>query len=108
MDLPFERSLADAVAFLRDLPRQREAVPGAPDGRSASLAPPPGLRAALLVDPPPASPRVDYDLLFGAPEGGTVSLNWRADGGVPWVVEYADHWAANHVVTVNDHPVTVQ
>jgi putative peptide maturation system protein len=60
------------------------------------------------VDQPPASLRVDYDVLLGYPDGGTLALTWHADDGVPWFVQYADHWAANYVVTVNDGHVTIQ
>jgi putative peptide maturation system protein len=51
---------------------------------------------------------VDYDLLLEHPDGGTVALSWRADDATPWSVAYADHWAANYVLSVNDHAVTVQ
>src|SRR5262245_39178349 len=68
----------------------------------------PGVRADLLVDQPPASRQVDYDLMLSHPEGGTLALSWRADEGVPWAVQYADHWAANYVLTVDARDVTIQ
>src|SRR5687767_453939 len=101
-------ALAHAVSFLQELPRRREEVTDARARLEEFRQAHPGLRADLLVDQPPASPRADYDLLLGHPQGGTVALNWRADEGVPWAVDYADHWAANYVVTVNEKCVTVQ
>jgi len=68
----------------------------------------PGLRVDLLVDQPPGSPEVDYDVLLQDGDRGTVALSWRADSRTPWSVVYADHWASNYVLSVNDNHVTVQ
>lgn len=100
--------LSHAVLLLRELPRGREDVGDARSRFEGFRATYPGVRADLLVDQPPGSRQVDYDLLLEHPEGGTVALSWRADDAIPWSVEYADHWAANHVVTVNNHGLTVQ
>jgi putative peptide maturation system protein len=108
MQPELEAALIAGVAFLRELPRERVAVATARARLPAFRAAHPGLRIDLLVDQPPGSPRVDYDLFFGGADGSTIALNWRADAGLPWVVEYADHWAANFVVTVNRRDVTVQ
>lgn len=105
---PLETVLAKAIALLRKLPRDREAVAEAYTLLNELRGAYPGIRMDLLVDLPPGSAEVDYDFLLEHPEGGTLALNWRADEGTPWAVEYADHHAANYVVTVNDEPVTVQ
>src|SRR5262249_52159125 len=104
----FDEALSGAVSLLRGLPRERE---GMPEGRARLehfRREYPGVRADLLVDQPPASRQVDYDLMLSHPEGGTLALSWRADGGVPWAVQYADHWAANYVLTVDAREVTIQ
>ena len=66
------------------------------------------LRADLLIDRPPCSHRMDYDLFLGLPDASTLALSWRPDAGIPWNVEYADHWSANFVVTVNGWHTTIQ
>jgi peptidylprolyl isomerase len=66
------------------------------------------LRADLVVDQPPGSLRADYDLLLGDPTGGSMALSWRPDDGEPWSVSYAEHWAANFVVSIDGEGVTVQ
>src|SRR5262245_32273598 len=108
MEREFEAALSEGIAFLRDLPPGRGEVAASRSRLEAFRAAHPGLRVDLLVDQPPGSPRVDYDLLLGGPDGSTVALNWRPDRGLPWVVDYADHWAANFVVSVNRKDVTVQ
>jgi putative peptide maturation system protein len=108
MHLAFDEALTHAVSLLRELPRGREEVPEARARLERFREAHPGIRADLLVDQPPASVRVDYDLLLGHPDGGTAALSWRADEGVPWSVQYADHWAANYVLTVNAQMLTIQ
>jgi len=108
MPTPFDAVLADAIQSLRSLTRLRSDVPRSRERIDRFRAAHPGLRANLLVDQPPGSPEVDYDLLLEHPDGGTVSLCWRADDGIPWRVEYADHWAANYVLSVGEQHITVQ
>ena len=104
------RILTQAVALLRELAFARAAPSAAfirvAEWRSQHL----GLRADLLVHRPPASDCAEYDLLLGLPEdrSDTIALSWRADRGEPWTVNYADHWASNYLVTVNDTSTTVQ
>jgi putative peptide maturation system protein len=62
----------------------------------------------LLVDAPPASDTVDYDILLHDPAGGVVALSWRPGGQTPWGILYSDHWASNYVASVDDHHMTVQ
>jgi len=56
----------------------------------------------------PGSDVLDYDVLLTIPQAGAVALSWRPDEGVPWSARYADHWAANFVLSVNDQPTTIQ
>ena len=104
----FTRTLEDSVVLLRELPRKREDIQKARARVRRFKEKHSGTRVDLLVDQPPGSPRVDYDIFIGHPDGGTAAISWRTDEGVPWSAEYADHWAANYVVTVNDRHVTVQ
>src|SRR5688572_5273927 len=108
MPSPFDEALSGAVSMLRELPRDRQAAPHAASALHTLRVAHPGIDVELVVDQPPGSPRVDYDLVLGHPEGGTVGLCWRADDGVPWAVEYASHWAASFVVSVNKEHVPVQ
>jgi putative peptide maturation system protein len=108
MQRTFEAALIDAVSFLKELPRERDAAATAHSRLKHFQEAHPSVRLHLLVDQPPGSPRVDYDLLLGLPDASTVALSWRPDDGVPWNIEYADHWAANFVVTVNGWHATIQ
>jgi putative peptide maturation system protein len=109
MQRAFEGALVDAVLLLQELPRQR-GERGLADSRLRHFREThPDVRADLLVDDPPGSSRFDYDLLLGLPgDAGTLALSWRVDSGVPWNIEYADHWAANFVLTVDGLHVTIQ
>lgn len=108
MSPALDAAIAAAVELLRTLPRQREDAGAARASFEKFRSSHPGVRTDMVVDQPPGSPQVDYDILLGHPSGGSLVLGWRADEGVPWSVEYADHWASNFVVTVNDRPVTIQ
>ena len=104
----FDESLGAAVALLRELPRGRAEVDEARRRLSAFRAANAPLRTDLVVDRPPASTAVDYDLLIEHPEGGTIAMSWRSDDGTPWLVDYSDHWAANYVVSVGEHHITIE
>ena len=104
----FTLALGNAVELLRQLPRARLAVPEAKRRTGAFRADHPDLQATLVVDRPPATHEVEYDLLLQHPEGGTVALTYREDRGVPWAVDYSDHWAANYVVSVDGEHLSVQ
>lgn len=104
----FTKTLEDSVVLLRELPRKREDIQKVRARVRRFKEKHSGTRVDLLVHQPPGSPRVDYDVFIGHPDGGTVAMSWRTDEGVPWPAEYTDHWAANYVVTVNDRHVTVQ
>src|SRR5690348_16386675 len=100
--------LARAARFLRELPHGRDDAEHVRAQFRSFKAAHPTFRVDLLVDQPPGSLNVDYDMLLGHPDGGTVALSWRPDNATPWSVMYADHWAANYVVTVNNHAFSVQ
>ena len=100
----------EGVSLLRELARTPT---GHTDARARVAAwrdTYPGLRADLLVYRGPATDRTEYDLLLGMPGDGadTVALSWSPDRGEPWAICYADHWASNYLVTVNNVPTTVQ
>lgn len=99
--------LGEAATLLRELPRHAHAVDQATERVQAWAARHPTLDVRLVPDRPPTRLDVDYDLLLTSAEG-TLALSWRGDDGVPWLVEYADHWASNLVVSVNNRRITVQ
>jgi putative peptide maturation system protein len=108
MESSLARALEQAVALLAELPRGREDVADAQARAARFGIAHPEFEPELLVDRPPGSPRVDYDLFLRHPAGGTVALAWRGDDGLPWPGRYATHWAANYVVSVDDRDVTIQ
>jgi putative peptide maturation system protein len=108
MKISLEQTLSDALALLRELPRQRSSVESAHARFKRFQKVHRGVRCDLVVDQPPASDKADYDILLGATDGGTVAVSWRPDEGVPWSVEYADHWAANYILTVNELHISIQ
>ncbi|MEU1737462.1 TIGR04500 family putative peptide maturation system protein [Streptosporangium sp. NPDC020145] len=103
----FATDLADAVALLRRLPPARDAVRDAHRRVRDWAAERPWLRADLVVDEPPGTTRVGYDLLLEHPEGGTVALSAEVDDGVPWLVDHSTHWAAGQVVNVDGHGLSI-
>ncbi|MEV0388667.1 TIGR04500 family putative peptide maturation system protein [Nonomuraea sp. NPDC050643] len=50
---------------------------------------------------------MDYDLVLDHPDGGTVALTAPPEDGVPWLVDHSTHWAAGHLVSVDDVHVSV-
>jgi putative peptide maturation system protein len=101
-------TLAAAVELLRKLPRGREDKDVARAYVESFRVAHPGVGVDLLIEKLPASPDVDYDLLLRGSEGETVALSWRADDGVPWTANYAEHWAANCVASVGNQHIEVQ
>lgn len=108
MNTSFQKTLSDVVSLLNELPRQRSSVESAHARFKRFQEAHRGVRCDLLVDQPPGSNEADYDILLGAPDGGTVAVSWRPDQGVPWTVQYSDHWAANYVLIVNKHRTSIQ
>lgn len=102
-DLP--AALADAVALLRAL--ALEDADGAAT-LEAFRAAHPGFRATLCEDRPPGSGRVERDLHLEHEALGGVSVAWREQDGSPWALLYADHWASQYVLSVDERPVTIR
>ena len=107
-DTGFEAALRDARHLLHDLPRTRDAIVDARERLNRWRAEHPGVRAELVADQPPGSLFVDYDLILDDPTGGTLAVTWRPDDGVPWLVNYAEHWASNLVASIDGEGITVQ
>ncbi|WP_344056685.1 TIGR04500 family putative peptide maturation system protein [Microbispora corallina] len=97
----FGGDLASAVRLLRTLPRRRQDVGQAERRVRAWSAERPALAAELVVDEPPGTGQVGYDLLLAHPEGGTVAISAQTEDGVPWLVDHSTHWAAGQVVSVD-------
>ncbi len=104
----FKQALSDSVQTLQELPRQRALVEDSRARFRRFRSSHPGVHCDLLVDQPPGSETVDYDILLSGPDGGTVAVTWRPDQGLPWTVQYSDHWAANYVLSVNELHVSIQ
>jgi putative peptide maturation system protein len=108
MSTSFEHALMDAVSLLRELPHHKNSIENARARFKRFSTSHRDVRCDLLVDQQPGSREADYDVLMGAPDGGTVALSWRPDNGIPGGVQYADHWAANYVLTVNERHTSIQ
>ena len=103
-----DRALAAAAELLQRLPRGRHDTRRAREQFAPLKASHPDLLPQLVAHPVPASDSVDYDVLLTRAGAGTLSLTWRADDGVPWAPEHADHWAANFVLSVDGFSVSIQ
>ncbi len=105
---PFKQALSDSVGILQALPRQRAFVEDSRALFQRFRSSHPEVRCDLLVDQPPGSETVEYDILLSGLKGGTVAVTWQPDEGLPWTVQYSDHWAANFVLSVNELHVSIQ
>jgi putative peptide maturation system protein len=103
-----EQALADALALLRELPRHRHGERPARARFEQFKASHPGLPCRLLIEARPGSDDLDYDILLTIAGAGAVALSWHPDHGIPWTARYADHWAANFVLTINGRSTTIQ
>ncbi|WP_436760084.1 TIGR04500 family putative peptide maturation system protein [Streptosporangium sp. V21-05] len=103
----FAKALQSGASLLRTLPRRNAGVADAHRAVGEWAARYPEVRAQLVVDRRPGTPVVDYDLLLDHPDGGTVALTASPEDGVPWLIDHSTHWAAGHLVSVNDVDVTV-
>lgn len=103
----FERAVMAAIDFLRRADRDRAAKEATRRAFQILRKKHLPLHMELVVDHPPASCRVDYDVLISDADGTTTMLGWHRDEGRPWSIDYADHWAANFVVTVNKRHLTI-
>ncbi|MGA4988013.1 TIGR04500 family putative peptide maturation system protein [Nonomuraea bangladeshensis] len=101
----FATELAEAVALLRQLPKN---LPDEARRRVRTWSEErPWLSAELVVDQPPGSTRAGYDLLLEHPAGGTVALSTEVDDGIPWLVDHSTHWAAGQVLRVDGHDLSI-
>lgn len=103
-----EKALLEAAALLRELPRQRHLVARARAQFARIRTDNPAAAPRLFADVRPGAETADYDILLTLPDSGTFSLSWHPDEGMPWTPHYADHWAANAVLTVNGRATTIQ
>ena len=103
-----DRALSAAAELLQRLPRGRHETRQARELFAGLKTSHPDLLPQLVAHPVPASDTVDYDVLLTRAGAGTLSLTWRADDGVPWAPEHADHWAANFVLSVDAFSVSIQ
>ncbi|MEV4113713.1 TIGR04500 family putative peptide maturation system protein [Nonomuraea sp. NPDC049695] len=103
----FARALESGADLLRSLPRRRAGVPEARQAAARWAELHPVVRAQLVVDQRPGTPVVDYDLILDHPDGGTVALSAPPEDGVPWLIDHSTHWAAGHLVSVDDVHVSL-
>jgi putative peptide maturation system protein len=104
----FTDTLEDAVDLLRDLPRVPAAKEDARIQLQAFAAAHPEETPEYVIDLAPGAEHADFDIFLQHPDGGTVGITYRDDGGRPWYVDYSAHWAANYVLHVGNTHVTVQ
>lgn len=104
-DSALATALADGVALLQHIHREPLTLGERLRAYQRDYA---AWRPVVLTDHPPGSHRIERDLHLDHSELGGISLSWREQGGSPWALLYADHWAAQYVCTVNDSPVTIR
>jgi putative peptide maturation system protein len=104
----FDRALAEAASLLRELPRHRHAITTARQRFRQFTVAHPDTPARLLANARPGCDDTEYDILLIAPDGGTIAVSWHPDQGIPWTALYADHWAANFILTVNGANTSIQ
>ncbi|NUO98097.1 MAG: TIGR04500 family putative peptide maturation system protein [Nonomuraea sp.] len=103
----FANALESGVDLLRSLPRRRSEVHRARAAAAEWAGRHPEVGAQLVVDQRPGTPVVDYDLVLDHPGGGTVAVTAPPEDGVPWLIDHSTHWAAGHLVSVDDVDVSV-
>jgi putative peptide maturation system protein len=103
----FEQAVLDGVELLRELPRERAQADETRQRLDAFRREHPGVQVELVTDWSGGPTRVDYDLLIRDDARGTLALSHARDGGSPWSIEHAEHWAAQRVLTVDGQPLTM-
>ena len=103
----FEQAVLVGIELLRELPRERTQVDEARRRLAAFRREHPGVQVELVTDWSGGSARVDYDLLIRDGQRGTLALSHARDGGSPWSIEHAEHWAAQRLLTVDGQPLSV-
>lgn len=107
MTSAFERAVQEGVALLRELPRERTQIDDARARFRAFRAAHLTVQIELVTDWTPASTRVNYDLLFRDEGHGTLALSHTKSEHSPWSIERAEHWAAQRVLTIDGHVLSV-
>jgi putative peptide maturation system protein len=108
MNSKLNKAILDAALLLPLLPHRRQSVEEARLRFARFRDSHPDIEAELVAHLMPASMDADFDILLRQPSSGMLSLSWRPENGIPWTPQYADHWAANFVLTVNGIGTTIQ
>ncbi len=103
----FEQAVLDGIELLRQLPRERAQAAEARQGLAAFRRAHPDVQVELVTDWSGGEARVDHDLLIRDEQRGTLALSQARDGGSPWNLQHAEHWAAQRVLTLDGQPLTV-
>ena len=106
--MSLEKALLGAIPFLRTLPRASGLEQGVWAQLAAFRAAHPEVGVDLVVDHPPGRLDVDFDVLLQGEAEGTIAVGWRPDAGMPWSVQYSEHWASSLVLSVNGLDLTIQ
>lgn len=99
--------MLDGIALLRELPRERTHVDEARRRLAGFRCEHPQVQAELVTDWSGAGARVDHDLLLRDGQRGTLALSLAGDGGSPWNLQHAEHWAAQRVLTVDGQALSI-
>lgn len=103
----FDAAVRQSIAFLRRARRTRDGIVATRRAFEALRRRCAPFRLELVVDSPPGTTVVDYDVLLTHGRETTM-LGWHRDEGRPWSVDYAEHWAADYVVTVDGRHVSIR
>jgi len=103
----FEQAVREGVALLRELPRDRAQIDEARARFRAFRAAHLTVQMELVTDWTPASTQVDYDLLLRDEGHGTLALSHTKALHSPWSIERAEHWAAQRVLTIDEHVLSL-
>lgn len=104
---PFDLAVREAIELLRQLPRGVDAKRRAKEAFERFRAQHAGADPLLVVDQPPGTRELDFDILLRDPSGASLALALRPDGN-PWAAHYADHWDAPWVVSAGDTFLSIQ
>jgi putative peptide maturation system protein len=107
IDLPSAALLRGAAELLCRLSQHELSDDGA-EAQARAWGRENAVEVFLHTARPPGRTAPERDLYLSVDNGATVGMTVCQDDGLPWLVSYADHWAANFVVTVNGKHVTVQ
>jgi putative peptide maturation system protein len=103
----WNRTVLSAIALLKQLPQDHGSLAATRAQFRAFQAEHGKVRCELLSVRRPGSAQIDLDILLTDGDG-TLTLGWADDDGVPWMVQHAEHNAANQLLTVNGNSLPVQ